>query len=39
MGLVGRAVVAEHPAALDPLAVEPGHRSAQEAHRGRPFLS
>ena len=38
MGLVGRPVVAEQPPALDPLTVEPGHRSAQEAHRGRPLL-
>lgn len=36
--LVGRAVVAEHQAALNPLAVEPGHRLAQEAHRGGPLL-
>ena len=38
MGLVGRAVVAEHPSALDPLAVEPGHSTAQEAHCCRPLL-
>lgn len=38
MRLVDRAVVAEHPAAFDPLAVEPGHRTAQEPNRGRPLL-
>ena len=38
MGLVGRSVVAEHPVALDPLAVEPGYRSAQEPNRGRALL-
>mgnify|MGYP001806219056 CR=1 FL=1 len=38
MGLVGRVVVAERPAAFDPLTVEPGHRSAQEPKCGRPLL-
>jgi len=38
VGLVGRPVVAQHPPALNALAVEPGHRTAQEAHRGRPLL-
>ena len=38
MGLVGQAVAAEHPTTLDPLAVEPGHHSAQEAHGGRSLL-
>ncbi len=46
MGLVGRPVVAEYTAALValgfrvavPLAVEPGHHTAQEAHCGRSLL-
>ena len=38
MGLVGRDVIAENSAAFDLLAVEPAHRTAQEAHRGRPLL-
>ena len=33
-GDVGGAVVAHHPAALDPLAVEPGDRTAEEADHG-----
>jgi len=37
-GDVGRAVVAHHPAALDPLAVEPGDSTAEKADHRRLLL-